>query len=101
VPVSAISLVPSLTGAREADDLDVLTQISDTDITLDSSLTVEQKDILSALLDPLADDDGVDLIGQEIAEPEDTFQGLSEVGFWGEGCWVAWGAGYSESCAFC
>lgn len=67
------------TGAKEAEDFDVLNQISETDILLDSSMTPEQKDMLLALLDPLGDDEGVDLIGQELPEPEDSFKGLSEV----------------------
>jgi hypothetical protein len=75
-------------GAREADDLDVLTRISETDILMDNTLTGEQKDMLSALLDPLGDDDGgVDLIGEEIVIPDNTFNGLTEVRacVWGGG----------------
>lgn len=71
----------------------MLNQISESDILLDSSMTPEQKDMLLALLDPLGDDEGVDLIGQELPEPENTFTGLSEVkGFeegGGLGCYLA------------
>ena len=79
LPLVFDSSVYSL-GAREADDLDVLTRISETDILMDNTLTGEQKDMLSALLDPLGDDDGgVDLIGEEIVIPDNTFNGLTEV----------------------
>jgi len=48
----------------------------------DDTLTVQQKEVISYMLDPLADDDGaVDLIGQELPEATDDGQALTQVGF--------------------
>jgi hypothetical protein len=54
--------------------------VKESDYMLDPSLSLEQKDMLSALLDPLADDDsGIDLIGEELPAPELNFTGLTQV----------------------
>jgi hypothetical protein len=60
--------------------------VKEADYMLDPSLSLEQKDMLSALLDPLADDDsGIDLIGEELPAPETSFTGLTEVSVLGGG----------------